>query len=193
MKAKKLSLESGLVVAQSFYSDWGNFFQKITQYPCALHDKRGFIILENEEHAARLSIRIGKRTNVPHRISNLDGYRIRSASQNVGEVIAELILEGNAVRVVLNRYERDPKARAICIKKHGSVCIACGFKASTVYGEVAMDLIEVHHLSALASEGVEHLVNPETDLVPVCPNCHAVIHLKTPPYTVDEVRAMLNR
>ena len=33
--------------------------------------------------------------------------------------------------------------------------------------------------------------DPLKDLVPVCPNCHAVIHLRTPPYTPKETRRML--
>jgi 5-methylcytosine-specific restriction enzyme A len=28
-------------------------------------------------------------------------------------------------------------------------------------------------------------------LRPVCPNCHAVLHLRTPPFSIDEARAML--
>jgi predicted HNH restriction endonuclease len=27
----------------------------------------------------------------------------------------------------------------------------------------------------------------------VCPNCHAVLHLKDPPYTPEEVRWMIGR
>jgi hypothetical protein len=32
-----------------------------------------------------------------------------------------------------------------------------------------------------------------SDLIPVCPNCHAVIHLKTPPYTPHEVSNILHK
>jgi predicted HNH restriction endonuclease len=43
----------------------------------------------------------------------------------------------------------------------------------------------------LASIGKEYVVNPVKDLRPVCSNCHAVIHLRQPPYSIDEVKHML--
>jgi len=36
-------------------------------------------------------------------------------------------------------------------------------------------------------------VNPVNDLIPVCPNCHWVIHLSDPPQTVEEVKALLQK
>ena len=51
--------------------------------------------------------------------------------------------------------------------------------------------VHVHHLKPLASIGREYVVNPVSDLLPVCANCHAVIHLRTPPYEISEVITML--
>jgi len=31
-------------------------------------------------------------------------------------------------------------------------------------------------------------VDPATDLRPVCPNCHEMLHKKDPPYTIEELR-----
>ncbi len=46
-------------------------------------------------------------------------------------------------------------------------------------GEVGRDFIHVHHISFISSmKGREHKVNPKTDLIPVCPNCHAILHRK---------------
>jgi len=36
------------------------------------------------------------------------------------------------------------------------------------------------------------MINPLTDLIPVCPNCHSIIHLKTPPYSVEEVQKLIS-
>jgi 5-methylcytosine-specific restriction protein A len=36
-------------------------------------------------------------------------------------------------------------------------------------------------------------VDPIADLRPVCPNCHAVIHLNKQPFTIEDVQAMVKR
>ena len=43
-----------------------------------------------------------------------------------------------------------------------------------VYGELGKDYIEVHHLHPV-SQG-ERQVNPIEDLIPLCSNCHSMIH-----------------
>ena len=60
------------------------------------------------------------------------------------------------------------------------------------YGEIGRDFIHVHHRAGMANEKGEHVVNPEKDLVPVCPNCHAMLHRQSPvPYMIEELRRML--
>ena len=51
--------------------------------------------------------------------------------------------------------------------------------------------IHVHHLYPLSEAGEEHEVDPATDLRPVCPNCHAVLHLNGRCRTIEEVRQLL--
>ncbi|SDW13588.1 5-methylcytosine-specific restriction enzyme A [Thiocapsa roseopersicina] len=47
------------------------------------------------------------------------------------------------------------------------------------------------NLTPLSEIGARYAVNPITDLRPVCPNCHAVIHLGGCTRSIDEVREML--
>jgi predicted HNH restriction endonuclease len=61
------------------------------------------------------------------------------------------------------------------------------------YGEDAEGFIHVHHHQPIAKRGKAHDIDPITDLCPVCPNCHAVIHLTDPPRTAAEVRKLLKR
>ena len=103
------------------------------------------------------------------------------------------ITEGHAERVYVNRYERSSRARALCLAKHGLRCAACKMLMNEFYGPAAEDLIHVHHLRPLADIPGEYTIDPERDLRPVCPNCHAVIHSKKPPYSVEEITAMLKR
>ena len=34
-------------------------------------------------------------------------------------------------------------------------------------------------------------LDPINDLIPVCPNCHAMLHRRCPPYTPEELKNML--
>ena len=43
----------------------------------------------------------------------------------------------------------------------------------------------------LRAGGADYEVDPVRDLRPVCPNCHAVLHRREPPYSLDEVREFL--
>jgi predicted HNH restriction endonuclease len=36
-----------------------------------------------------------------------------------------------------------------------------------------------------------YLIDPVADMRPVCPNCHAVIHLCDPPLSIEETKAMI--
>lgn len=101
--------------------------------------------------------------------------------------------EGSVQRILINRYERDPRAREACIKHYGTICFLCGFNFVAVYGEVMAGFTHVHHLKPLSSVGAEYEVDPIRDLRPVCPNCHAVLHRNEPPYSLDEVREFLQK
>jgi 5-methylcytosine-specific restriction enzyme A len=99
--------------------------------------------------------------------------------------------EGSVQRILVNRYERDPRAREECIRHYGTTCFLCGFDFVAAYGEVMTGFIHVHHLNPLSSIGADYEVDPIRDLRPVCPNCHAVLHRREPPYSPDEVRQFL--
>jgi hypothetical protein len=103
----------------------------------------------------------------------------------------EVFFEGGKTQVMVDAYERNWKARQACIVFHGTACAICGFDFSKVYGEIAKDFIHVHHVKAISAQDGPYEVDPQKDLVPVCPNCHAVLHMKTPCYEVDEVKSLL--
>lgn len=99
--------------------------------------------------------------------------------------------EGAKVRVEVNRYERDRRNRAAALAIHGYACKACNTDMSARYGEAAIGLIEVHHVTPVSMLGPDYRINPSTDLIPLCPNCHSVAHRRCPPYSVVEIGAML--
>jgi 5-methylcytosine-specific restriction enzyme A len=99
--------------------------------------------------------------------------------------------EGAVKTVSVNRYERNPAARDKCIAHFGAKCAVCGFVGEQTYGSKGEDLIHVHHLIELSKVGEEYEVNPIKDLIPVCPNCHAMIHRRKPAFSVAEIKKML--
>jgi len=90
------------------------------------------------------------------------------------------IKEGTKKPVTVNIYERNPKARKLCLEKYGYVCSVCEFDFEKKYGDIGKNFIHVHHLKSLHEIGNAYEVNPIKDLRPVCPNCHAMLHRKNP-------------
>ena len=88
----------------------------------------------------------------------------------------EQLVEGATTSVVVNRFERNPEARKQCIAHHGTCCKACGLDFERVYGSIGNGFIHVHHVVPVNQIGSEYVINPLTDLVPLCPNCHAMVH-----------------
>lgn len=101
------------------------------------------------------------------------------------------LFEGAVSKIVVNRYERDKKARTECIDHYGCRCAACGFDFEKVYGPIGQNKIHVHHLRPLSEIRQEYKIDPVRDLRPVCPNCHLIIHSKREPFTIDEVKEMI--
>ena len=92
----------------------------------------------------------------------------------------------------LSRYvERNAAARQRCLEIHGYQCQVCEKSMSDLYGEKGKGVIDVHHLQELAQRDGRHIVDPEKDLIPVCPNCHRMIHTTQPALNPQAVRDML--
>jgi len=100
-------------------------------------------------------------------------------------------VEGHRVEVVVSRVERDPRAREACLAHYGRACAACGMEFPRRYGPEFTSGIHVHHLKPLTGAESSREVDPIKDLRPLCPNCHAAVHQRSPPYTPEELRAML--
>ena len=100
--------------------------------------------------------------------------------------------QGAVTRVEVNRYERSPEARRACIAHHGTSCAACGFSFEQKYGEIGRDFIHVHHVVPVSQLGGSYELDPISDLIPLCANCHAMAHQGVgTPRTVAEVRRII--
>lgn len=129
--------------------------------------------------------------------SEMTGSNISTLSRN--EVGTEEIFyperytEGALTQITVNKYERNVKARKACLEKYGYICRICNENLEDKYGELGKEFIHVHHIVPLNEIKKEYKINPITDLIPVCPNCHAIIHRKNPAYTPEKIIAILRK
>jgi 5-methylcytosine-specific restriction protein A len=99
--------------------------------------------------------------------------------------------EGALTRITVNRYERRPANRAAAIAAHGATCKACGFDFSRFYGALGDGFIEVHHRALVSQMAGAYVLNPVEDLIPLCSNCHQMVHRATPPILAEDLRETL--
>lgn len=99
--------------------------------------------------------------------------------------------EGDLRRVEINRYERNPLNRKLCLEIKGYNCAICGMNFEGKYGNIGHHFIHVHHVIPVSKIGPGYIIDPVKDMIPVCPNCHAMLHRKEPPYTPDELKIIV--
>lgn len=125
---------------------------------------------------------------------NIKHGRAISEKNNFPEEIDEIdarLHEGAVSKINVNIYERSRRARKACLAHYGPQCQVCEIKFIEKYGDIGEGFMHVHHIIPLTSIGKEYIVDPINDLVPVCPNCHSMIHRKDPPYSVEELKSKL--
>lgn len=119
-------------------------------------------------------------------MAELIGYDV--IEENVGDRVPAV--EGAVLQSVVQRRERNPRNRLLCIRIHGERCVVCEQEPRQVYGE-AGSIIEVHHLEPVASLLEPRPYDPRTDLVPLCPNCHRALHTRRPiPFSIEELKML---
>ena len=100
-------------------------------------------------------------------------------------------IEGSMKRISVNTYDRNSIARTNCIKHYGAICQVCEFDFGNIYGKLGDGFIHVHHIVDISTIKKEYNVDHVSDLVPVCPNCHAMLHKHKPAYSIDELKAIM--
>jgi len=126
-----------------------------------------------------------------------DGFKAHESGDisksQINEPSNLALIEGNEVTYELTKYERNPQARTACIDYHGCSCKACGINFGDIYGEIGEGFIHVHHLNPISQQVGEYQIDPIHDLVPLCPNCHSIVHRSTPPLTIEQLKKILTR
>jgi 5-methylcytosine-specific restriction protein A len=139
------------------------------------------------------------------RLSGFDKYEVSFAGE-ITETMANSDVEADEIEdrgpqsegrvreYYGKRYERSPKNRKEAIRIHGISCNACGFNFEKVYGERGSSYIEVHHIKPIHTYEDEQPVDPRTDLITVCSNCHRMIHRKPNDIlSLEDVKAVFQK
>jgi hypothetical protein len=194
--------------AHALYIHDGHWYHQLRRFPGALFDRNGYIVFATEkEYRACAHLNIGKQISirkpgisaisgyirvVPAEDSKLSPFRPPALDLDI-HTLALSALEGR--RRLVMHLDRERNQTLIRNKKKMAEsldCEVCGFSFRRVYGSDAADYCEVHHLLPL-SELEQTTETRLEDLAILCANCHRVVHLSNPPYTLDEVRGMLTR
>ncbi|MDI1231199.1 MAG: HNH endonuclease [Methylobacter sp.] len=101
--------------------------------------------------------------------------------------------EGSRFSVTSTAIERNPFARQKCIEHFGAKCFVCGIEFKNKYGDIGKEYIHVHHRVDISTKSHVHEVDPLRDLIPLCPNCHAMAHQKKPAIPVEELKKIYEK
>jgi 5-methylcytosine-specific restriction protein A len=175
-------------------SDFANLLKQ--NFPHHYH-----LYQQGQQPASTLILRL-------QRLKGFDSYQICFAGEVaeeslIADVAAEEIesegiakesaKEGSVKHYYGKRYERSPRNRLDAIRIHGLSCNACGFSFEKIYGARGADYIEVHHIKPIHTYEQEQHVNPRTDLITVCSNCHRMIHRDLSNIlSIEAVRALIS-
>jgi hypothetical protein len=203
---KKLAEHHGIKVKQALYSkgfkENRGWYHTLDTFPAALMDPRGYILFPEKadydrfiaegEAKGLLSARVNQLA-IKSGISSFPQYQLFAHRHDFPEEIEppKTVPEGAKKTVVVNAYERNPDARDSCIEKWGLNCVVCNFNFEGAYGETGKGFIHVHHLVPLSTIGKEYELDPENDLRPVCPNCHAMLHRQKTVLSIEELKDIL--
>jgi 5-methylcytosine-specific restriction protein A len=62
-----------------------------------------------------------------------------------------------------------------------------------MYGDLGKGFIHVHHIVPISEIGTSYKVDPIKDLVPVCPNCHSMMHRLNPVITIADLKSIITK
>jgi len=120
--------------------------------------------------------------------------QIEEYSENHDDFVIEDNKEGKHIYNYSKKYEREYNNLLKAIEYHGTRCKICGFDFERVYGERGKGFIEIHHTKSLNTLDEEMVIDPKKDLIPVCANCHRIIHReKNNVLSINEMKKLLDR
>lgn len=157
-------------------TEWHNFELRLTRMPIVSdeHDEVDYLRVAEHWGGYMLGMVLSLLDVVPLVDDQSEGYA-----------------EGGVMRVQSNRYERNPLNRTACILAQGHTCKVCNMNFLAKYGKIGRGFIHVHHITPVSQLTHGYVIDPLTDLVPVCPNCHAMLHKENPPISFMDLKNLI--
>ncbi|ADB39101.1 HNH endonuclease [Spirosoma linguale] len=168
--------------------------------PINLSSVQWFSELIKEQHNFSLGINEIKNPNVIQGLLALGSEQEQVLSRDPEKVpfhypeevpSTKTYVEGAVKQITVNRYERDQDARTDCINHYGAKCQACEFDFEEIYGNIGKGYIHVHHIKPFNEIKTSYRVDPIKDLIPVCPNCHAMLHTGKEVMDIADLKALI--
>lgn len=85
-----------------------------------------------------------------------------------------LLHEDKFIYGVKARYETDDTIRLKVLKIHGTSCKICRFNYEETYGDLGIGYMKIHQIAS--EEKAEDDLDYNKDFIPICENCHGIIH-----------------
>lgn len=198
MRANELNKRWKVGAKHALYIHDGHWYHCLKEFPGALFDDNGYILFSTEDEFKTCpSLAIYEKTNQVSikqpGISAISGYvRVISEKPPDIDIHPDSLSKEGEKRLRLH-LDSERKPQNVKAKKQSAAslnCEICGFSFLHFYGHVAGDYCEVHHLIPLKSLKGATPINLN-DLAILCSNCHRVVHMRYPPYGLQEVRDML--
>lgn len=100
----------------------------------------------------------------------------------------------------VSTIKRNAFARKKCIEHYfpdnkNYRCILCNFNFEEKYGSLGEKFIEVHHIESHTIQSKikgKHEINPTKDLIPICSNCHSIIHREKPAISIERMKEIIS-
>lgn len=168
------------------------FSQKVRNLVC--HDRlesKGWTTHEGAERNRLHKItEIGEKyllENINNFIFILDNNFNEEQRESVVERdYSDLVIEEGYTKFVQVKTKTRSRKLVMAAKEHYSVdgkiyCSACNFNFEDFYGEFGRNYIEIHHLEPIFAREdnfEQSIAEALNNVVPVCANCHRIIHKK---------------
>lgn len=200
MRASELNRQWNVGAKHALYIHDGHWYHCLKRFPGALFDDNGYILFSTEaQYMGCPDLTIYGTTNQVSvkqpGIKAIPGYiRVTSEKAQDVDIYPEALTEEGERRLRLH-LDKERKPQNVKAKKRSVPslnCEICDFSFSKFYGQAAENYCEVHHLIPLKSLKGATKVNLG-DLAILCSNCHRVVHMRYPPYDLNEVRDMLQK
>lgn len=142
--------------------------------------------LGSKWHPSRRKVRLGN----GEKLATKPSSKPAAGTKSVVNMVEGALLQQRDREV----HQRNPQLRRLCIEAYGNKyeCVVCGMNFVQTYGEIGKEFIEVHHLYPISESDGEHEVNPATDMIPLCSNCHSMIHRLTDPADWQRLKEMFD-